>query len=78
MRVLVRIGANSSKVKASGPLPRAYGSLFIFCDGDGGLKTRQCFAPCVCTTNTSCLSVCGGAETFILHMHAYVVCIHMR
>eukprot|EP00962_Isochrysis_galbana_P039975 scaffold14440_cov143-Isochrysis_galbana.AAC.5 len=54
----------SSSERRSLPLPRARGSAIGFPHGAGGEKTRQCFDPAVCSTKTSCLSVCGGAEVW--------------
>ena len=38
---------------------------------------NQCFAPHVCSTNTSCLSVCGGADYIDVGREGELVKAHM-
>mmetsp|Transcript_63166 Transcript_63166/g.142451 ORF Transcript_63166/g.142451 Transcript_63166/m.142451 type:complete len:269 (-) Transcript_63166:178-984(-) len=57
--------SSPSRLRPSAPFPRARGSASGLSWGGGGLNTRQCFAPFVWRTKTSCLSVCGGAEVAV-------------
>ena len=39
----------------------------------GGVNTLHLFAPSICTTRTSCLSVCGGADVRIPRAVTYML-----